>query len=127
MEMWIKVRDEKKKLQGSFRKVMEEIVKVDKEEITLLAVNSNAKELRKLKRLLRWHNKDLREVARQMLIKYYKSDKRKLKKRIEELKKRAKYISKGQVFYCKKIMSQVRELEKEMVRIDEKINALIGK
>ncbi len=127
MEMWIKAGDEKKKLQGSFRKVMEDIVKEGDKEITLLAVNSHQKELRRLKRLLRWYDKDLKEVARQMLIKYYKSDKRKLKRQIEELKKRARYISKGQIFYCEKIMNQVRDLESKVKEIEEKISALTAK
>ncbi len=127
MEMWIKINGEKRKLQGSFLKVMEEIYNSGEGEISLLAFNAGTKERRRLKRLLRWYDRDLREIARQVLIKYYKSDKRKLKRRIEELKKRARYISKGQIYYCPRIMKEVEDLKKEMGEIDKKIGALQNK
>ncbi len=127
MEMWIKINGEKRKLQGSFLKVMEEIYNSGEGEISLLAFNAGTKERRRLKRLLRWYDRDLREIARQVLIKYYKSDRRKLKRRIDELKKRARYISKGQIYYCSRIMKEVEDLKKEMGEIDKKIGALQNK
>ncbi len=127
MEMWIKINGEKRKLQGSFLKVMEEIYNSGEGEISLLAFNAGTKERRRLKRLLRWYDRDLREVARQVLIKYYKSDRRKLKRRIEELKKKARYISKGQIYYCPEIMKEVENLKREVEEIDRRIGALQNK
>ena len=126
MEMWIKVGEEKKKLQGSFRKVMEDILRAGGDNISLLAVNSCQKELRRFKRLWRWYDKDLKELARNVLIKYYRSDQRKIKRKIKELKKKARYISKGQIFYCKDLMEKVKEYENQIKEIEEKINDLIN-
>jgi len=127
MEMWIRINGEKRKLQGSFFKVMEDIYNSGQGEISLLAYHAGKKERRRLKRLLRWYDRDLREVARQVLIKYYRSDRRKLKRRMEELKKRARYISKSQIYYCPEIMKEVEDIKKRIEEIDKKIDALQGK
>ncbi len=47
MEMWIKVNGEKRKLQGSFLKVMEEIYNSGEGEISILAFNAGTKERRR--------------------------------------------------------------------------------
>ncbi|MDQ7038719.1 MAG: hypothetical protein Q9N26_05925 [Aquificota bacterium] len=126
MEIWVKIGRTKKKYQGSFRAVMENIVKdgKGKKAVQLLSFHAGKKERRRLKRELREHDKDLLRTASAIARWFYEIDRRKIKRRIKELKKRARYLSKGEVFYKPEVMEQVRELEKQLEEIDRKMEEL---
>ena len=126
MELWAKIGRSKKKFQGSFRSVMEQLVKEakGKKTVQLLSFHAGQKERRRFKRELRWHDKDLLKTASAIAIWFYEIDRRKIKRRIKELKKKARYVSKGEVFYCPEIMKQVKELEGKLSEIEKKIEEL---
>ncbi len=126
MELWAKIGRSKKKFQGSFRSVMEEIVKEGKgkKTVQLLSFHAGQKERRRLKRELRANDKDLLKTASSIARWFYLSDMRRIRRRIKELKKRARYISKGEVLYCPKTMEQVRELESRLEEIKNKLEEL---
>ncbi len=126
MELWVKIGKTKKKFQGSFRDVMESIVKEGKgkETVELLSFHAGQKERRRFKRELRCNDKDLLKTASSIARWFYLRDIRKIRRRIKELKKRARYISKGEVFYCPKIMQQVKELEGKLGEIENKLEEL---
>ena len=126
MELWAKIGRSKKKFQGSFRSVMEEIVKEGKgkKTVQLLSFHAGQKERRRFKRELRANDKDLLRTASSIARWFYLSDMRKIKRRIKELKKRARYVSKGEIFYCPKTMEQVRELESRLEEIKNRLEEL---
>ncbi len=126
MEIWVKIGDTKKKYQGSFRAVMESIVRdaKGKESVQLLSFHAGQKERRRLKRELRANDKDLLKTASAIARWFYEIDRRKIRRRIKELKKRARYVSKGEIFYRKDIMEQVKALEKQLEEIDKKLEEL---
>ena len=126
MELWAKIGRSKKKFQGSFRSVMEDIVKEGKgkKTVQLLSFHAGQKERRRLKRELRANDKDLLKTASSIARWFYLSDLRRVRRKIKELKKRARYISKGEVFYCPKTMEQVRELESRLEEIKTKLEEL---
>ena len=126
MELWAKIGRTKKKFQGSFRSVMEEVVKEGKgkKTVQLLSFHAGQKERRRLKRELRANDKDLLKTASSIARWFYLSDMRRIRRRIKDLKKRARYVSKGEVFYCPKTMEQVRELEGKLEEIRSKLEEL---
>ncbi len=126
MELWAKIGRTKKKFQGSFRSVMEDIVKEGKgkKTVQLLSFHAGQKERRRLKRELRANDKDLLKTASSIARWFYLSDMRRIRRRIKDLKKRARYVSKGEVFYCPKTMEQVRELEGKLEEIRSKLEEL---
>ncbi len=126
MELWARIGRSKKKFQGSFRSVMEEIVKEGKgkKTVQLLSFHAGQKERRRFKRELRANDKDLLRTASSIARWFYLSDMRKIKRRIKELKKRARYVSKGEIFYCPKTMEQVRELESKLEEIKNRLEEL---
>ncbi|GAB6066082.1 hypothetical protein JCM9492_11740 [Aquifex pyrophilus] len=125
MELWAKVGEEKKKYQGSFRAVMENLVKDGKgKEVQILCIHAPARERRRFKRELRWYDRDILKTASAIARWFYLRDYRKIRRRIKELKKRAKYISKGEIMYCPKIMAQVKELENKLSEIEKKLEEL---
>ena len=126
MEIWVKIGRTKKKYQGSLRSVMESIVKdgKGKKTVQLLSFHAGQKERRRLKRELRANDKDLLKTAISIARWFYEIDRRKIRRRIKELKKRARYVSKGEVFYRPKIMDQVRDLEKQLEGINKKLEEL---
>ncbi len=126
MELWAKIGRTKKKFQGSFRNVMESIVREGKEKKTveLLSFHAGQKERRRLKRELRQNGRDLLKTASAIATWFYKRDMRKIRRRIKELKKRARFVSKGEIFYCPRIMAEVRELENKLDEIQNKIEEL---
>ncbi len=126
MELWAKIGRTKKKFQGSFRSVMEEIVKEGKgkKTVQLLSFHAGQKERRRLKRELRANDKDLLKTASSIARWFYLSDMRRIRRRIKDLKKRARYVSKGEVLYCPKTMEQVRELESKLEEIRSKLEEL---
>ncbi len=126
MELWAKIGRTKKKFQGSFRSVMEEIVKEGKgkKTVQLLSFHAGQKERRRLKRELRANDKDLLKTASSIARWFYLSDMRRIRRRIKDLKKRARYVSKGEVLYCPKTMEQVRELEGKLEEIRSKLEEL---
>ncbi len=126
MELWAKIGRSKKKFQGSFRSVMEQLVKEakGKKTVQLLSFHAGQKERRRFKKELRWHDKDLLKTASAIAIWFYEIDKRKIRRRIKELKRKARYISKGEVFYCPEVMKQVKELEGKLSEIEKKIEEL---
>jgi len=126
MELWAKIGRTKKKFQGSFRSVMESIVKEGKgkKTVELLSFHAGQKERRRLKRELRANDRDLLKTASSIARWFYLSDMRRIRRRIKELKRRARYLSKGEVFYCPKTMEQVRELEGKLEEIKNKLEEL---
>ncbi|GEM_PF-720367 len=126
MELWIRIGDEKLKLQGSFRKVMEDILTKSKngKKIELLSFHTSQKERRRLKRELRANNKDIVETARAVVRWFYTRDFRSVKRRIKELKKRARYLSKGEYFYCSSALKEITDLENKLKDIEKKLREL---
>ncbi len=125
MELWAKIDGQIKKFQGSFKKVMEDIVREGRgKEVQLMSFHAEQKVRRRFKRELREYDKDLVKTASAIAIWFYTIEARKLRRRIKELKKKAKYISKGEVYYCPKIMEQVKELEKNLEEVQKKIEEL---
>ncbi|NPA54491.1 MAG: hypothetical protein GXO21_07480 [Aquificae bacterium] len=95
MELWVSVAGEKKKLQGSFKSVMEQVVELGKDkEIKLLSVHSSKKELRRLKRELRAHNKDLYQTAKDLVKWFLTKEYRKTNRCLKELRKKSDKRSK---------------------------------
>jgi len=126
MELWAKIGRTKKKFQGSFRDVMENLVKEakGKKTVELLSFHAGQKERRRLKRELRANDKDLLKTASSIARWFYLRDMRRIRRRIKELKRRARYLSKGEVFYCPKTMEQVKELESRLGEIENKLEEL---
>jgi len=110
MEMVVSIGGNKVKYQGSFQKVMENIVKDGKDkEIKILSVHGHQKELRRLKRELRANNKDVYETAKSLskwfLVKEYRAINRTLK----ELKKKEDKGSKKRYEELKEKLNQLEE------------------
>ncbi len=126
MELWVKIGRTKKKFQGSFRSVMEELFKEakGKKTVELLSFHAGQKERRRFKRELRANGRDLVKTASAIATWFYTRDLRRLRRRIKELKKRARYLSKGEVFYCPKTMERVKELEGRLDQIRGRIEEL---
>ena len=126
MELWAKIGNSKKKFQGPFRSVMESVVKEGKgkKTVKLLSFHAGQKERRRLKRELRANGKDLYKTATSLTLWFYKIDARRLKRRINNLKKRARYTSKGENFYCPKLMERVRELESQLESVKGRLEEL---
>lgn len=126
MELWAKIGRTKKKFQGSFRDVMESLVKEakGKKTVELLSFHAGQKERRRLKRELRANDRDLLRTASAIARWFYLRDLRRIRRRIKELKKRARYISKGEILYCPKTMGQVKELENKLGEIQKRLEEL---
>jgi hypothetical protein len=124
MELWLNLGGEKKKYQGSFRKVMEQVAEEGRgKEVKLLSFHASQKERRRLKRELRANGKDIVATAQNITKWFYNIDRRRLKRRIAYLRKRARYTSKGEVFYCPSLLKRVEELRKELEKIEKKLSA----
>ncbi len=96
MELWLSVAGEKKKLQGSFRSVMEQILEIGKDkDLKLLSVHSSKKELRRLKRELRAHGKDLYQTAKDLVKWFLAKEHRRINRCIKELRKKTDPRSKS--------------------------------
>jgi len=125
MELWVKIGDEKKKYQGSFKSVMENLVKEGRgKEIQILCMHAPPRERRRFKRELRWYDKDILKTASAIARWFYLREYRKIRRRIKELKNRAKYISKGEIAYNPKIMKEVEALKEKLSEIEKKIEEL---
>ncbi len=126
MELWAKIGRTEKKFQGSFRDVMESIVKEGKgkKTVELLSFHAGQKERRRLKRELRANDRNLFRTAVAITRWFYLIDLRRTRRRIRELKRRARYVSKGEVFYCPKTMERIRELEGKLEEIRGKLEEL---
>ncbi len=124
MELWARIGEEKRKFQGSFRKVMEQVAQEGKgKEVKLLSFHASQKERRRLKRELRANGKDLVKTAREITRWFYRIDRRRVRRKIAYLRKRARFTSKGEVFYCPQVMEKVRALEEKLREIDSKLSA----
>ncbi|HIP93069.1 MAG TPA: hypothetical protein EYH39_01510 [Desulfurobacteriaceae bacterium] len=67
MELWAKIDGEIKKFQGSFKKVMQDLVKEGEgKETKLMSFHAEQKVRRRFKRELRAHNKNLLETAKHL-------------------------------------------------------------
>ena len=125
MELWVKINGEKKKYQGSFCAVMENLVKDGKgKEVQILCMHAPARERRRWKREYRWYDKDIIKTASAIATWFYMREYRKIRRKIKELKKRAKYLSKGEIMYDKRIMKQVEELKNKLSEIEKKIEEI---
>jgi len=126
MELWVKIGRTKKKFQGSFRDVMEALLKESrgKKTVELLSFHAGQKERRRFKRELRSHNRDLVKTAASLVRWFYTRDARLLRRRIKELKRRARYLSKGEVFHCARTMERVRELENRLREIEGRLEEI---
>ncbi len=111
MELWLSVAGEKKKLQGSFRKVMEQIVEMGKDkELKLLSVHAPQKELRRLKRELRAHGKDLYKTAKDISKWFLTKEYRRINRCLKELRKKTDKRSKE---LYNQYSSKLEEIEKK--------------
>ncbi len=109
MELWLSVSGEKKKLQGSFKSVMEEIVNIGKgKELKLLSVHAPKKELRRLKRELRKHGKDLYSTAKDIAIWFLTSEYRRANRCAKYYRKKTDKQSKE---LYKKYSEKLKEIE----------------
>jgi len=125
MELWVKIGDEKVKLQGSMVKVLEEVLqRANGKEVQLLSFHTGQKERRRLKRELRCANKNLVEAARNYVRWYYTIEARKLRRQIKELKKKEKVNSKGIRFLPKGVKTKIEELQKKLDEINAKLSSL---
>jgi len=125
MELWVKIGDEKVKLQGSMVKVLEEVLqRANGKEVQLLSFHTGQKERRRLKRELRCANKNLVEAARNYVRWYYTIEARKLRRQIKELKKKEKVNSKGIRFLPKGVKAKIEELQKKLDEINAKLSSL---
>ncbi len=126
MELWVKIGRSKKKLQGSFRDVMERLLEESKgkKTVQLLSFHAGQKERRRFKRELRANGKDLVKTATAVVRWFYLRDARALRRRIKELKKRARYLSKGEVLYCSGTLERARALEEELKRVESRLEEL---
>ncbi|NPB07109.1 MAG: hypothetical protein GXO03_05855 [Aquificae bacterium] len=126
MELWVKIDGEKRKYQGSFKAVMEKLVEEGKgKKVELLSFHAPQKERRRLKRELRAHGKDLLKTASYMARWFYQIEERRLRRRIKELKKKAKRLSKGELVYDPKKLEQIKQLEQSLERVRERIKQLV--
>ena len=111
MELWISVSGEKKKLKGSFKSVMEQIVEIGKDkELKLLSVHAPKKELRRLKRELRAHSKNLYETAKDIAKWFLTKEYRRVNHCLKELKKKSDKRSKD---LYQKYQEKLQEIEKK--------------
>ncbi len=125
MELWVKINGEKKKYQGSFGVVMENLIKDGKgKEVQILCMHASPRERRRWKREYRWYDKDILKTASAIARWFYLRDYRKIRRRIKELKKRAKYIVKGEIYYNSKIMKEVEALKEKLSEIEKKLEEL---
>lgn len=116
MELWVKIDGAKKKFQGSFFKVMEEVFNEGKnaEKVEILSFWAHDKERRRLKRELRKYNKDLIKTASALVCWFYTKQIRSLKRREKELIERTKRKSEGFQKEIEKIENQIKELEEKI-------------
>ena len=126
MELWVKIGRSRKKFQGSFRDVMETLLRESrgKKTVELLSFHAGQKERRRFKRELRSHNRDLVKTAASLVRWFYTRDARQLRRRIKELKRKARYLSKGEVFYCPETMERIRELEDRLREIEDRLEEI---
>jgi len=125
MELWVKIEGEKKKYQGSFKGVMESLVREGKgKKVELLSFHAPQKERRRLKRELRAHGKDLLKTASSVARWFYEIERRRLRRRIKELKRRGRRLSKGEVFYDSKVLERIRGLEESLKEVEKKLEEL---
>ena len=125
MEIWVRIEGNKRKYQGSFREVMESIVRDGRgKSVQLLSFHAGQKERRRLKRELRANDRDLLKTASAIARWFYEIDRRKIRRRIKELKRRARYVSKGEVFYRPEVMRRVEELQAELGEIERRLEDL---
>jgi ElaB/YqjD/DUF883 family membrane-anchored ribosome-binding protein len=125
MEMWIKIGDEKFKLQGAMAKVLEEVVKKAKEkgeEVQLLSFHAGKKERRRLKRELRAVNKNLVLAAKNYVRWHYEIEARRLKRLIRELKKKERVNSKGIRVLPKGVKKEIEKLNAQLEEVLNKIS-----
>lgn len=109
MELWATVAGEKKKYQGSFKKVMEELFFDGKEkDVRLLSVHAPKKELRRFKREWRKTGKDLVETARMIARWFYLKELRRANRCIKDLRKKTDLVSKRKVEAARKTVSEIR-------------------
>ena len=123
--MWIKIGEEKFKLQGAMAKVLEEVVKKAKEkgeEVQLLSFHAGKKERRRLKRELRAVNKNLVLAAKNYVRWHYEIEARRLKRLIRELKKKERVNSKGIRVLPKGVKKEIEKLNAQLEEVLNKIS-----
>jgi predicted nucleic acid-binding Zn-ribbon protein len=125
MELWVKIGDEKVKLQGSMVKVLEELLERAKDkEVQLLSFHAGQKERRRLKRELRAAGKNLVEAAKNFVRWYYFSELRKLRRQIKELKRQERVNSKGITYLPKGVEERIAQLKEQLSAIENKLKNL---
>ncbi len=109
MEVWVSIAGEKRKFQGSFKSVMEQILENGKgKELKLLSIHAPKKELRRFKRELRAHGKDLYETAKDIVKWFLTKEYRKLNRCIKELRKKEDKRSKALLEQFQKALEEVQ-------------------
>jgi len=110
MEIVLSMDGNKVKYQGSFRKVMENIVKEGKDkDIKILSVHSHQKELRRLKRELRANNKDVYKTAKSIAKWYLVKEYRAVNRQLKELKNKSDKGSQKRYEELKEKLNQIEE------------------
>ncbi len=115
MELWISVAGEKKKLQGSFKSVMEQILEIGKDkDLKILSIHAPQKELRRFKRELRAHGKDLYETAKDLVKWFLAKEYRKINRSLKELRKKSD----------KRSRELYQKFQEKLLDIEKKCNTL---
>ncbi len=117
MELWLSVSGDRKKIQGSFKSVMEQILEFGKEQdLKLLSVHAPKKELRRLKRELRAHKKDLYQTARDIVKWFLEKEYRRINHCIKELKKKTDPRSKS---LYQRYVEELQKIEQKCKTVKE--------
>ncbi|WP_456383495.1 hypothetical protein [Persephonella sp.] len=109
MEVWVSIAGEKKKYQGSFRSVMENLFHDGKDrDVKLFSIHAPKKELRRFKRELRKNGKNLIETARKIALWFYTRDLRRANRCIRLHRKKTDPVSTLKVERARKLLEEVR-------------------
>ncbi len=113
MELWVKVGEEKRKLVGSLWKVSEEVSNLEGE-VKILSIHAPSRERRRVKKLIREKEGNVREAFKELALWFRKREARKIRRRIKELKKRAVINSKGERYYRPSLLKEIEKLEERL-------------
>jgi len=108
MELWVIISGEKKKFQGSFKSVMEDLyLQSEGKEVKLLSIHAPKKELRRFKRELVRNNKNLILTAKKIARWFYIKDLRKVSRCIKDIKGKTDSVSLQKFEKAQEILKQI--------------------
>ncbi|WP_457643158.1 hypothetical protein [Persephonella sp.] len=109
MEVWVSIGGEKKKLQGSFKSVMETLYTEGKgTEVKLFSIHAPKKELRRFKRELRKNGRNILETAKNIARWFYIKEMRKARRCIKDHRKKTDPVSAAKVEKARKILEETK-------------------